>query len=291
MIDLLWGVHCYCSYCPRCGTANGAGHRFCAAHIDRQAGTQKEAGPVRATLRIGDGDAQRLRHLDIRQTFNIVKDEGGAVVQRQLVDRRGQRHAQFGLARWVMHARRPVGDWRGVLAVLVEHWQHLIERDFATSTGPVAKLLVSGIGDDPVEPGAEGRLTPERVDLPDHGPERVLHDFLGVSRVSRDAAREAIRAVAVTGDETLRGGWLSALQRLHEKIIAIDSRRSRLTHRHPFPRLGLVHQQARFLPLGEGLWQTPPDGDAHPRRAARFRDQFTSVSRIPSTPTMTLAPW
>src|SRR5437660_6519856 len=112
MIDLLWGVHCYCSYCPRCGTANGAGHRLCAAHIDRQAGTQKEAGPVRATLRIVDGNAQRLRHLDIRQTFNIAKKDDGAVVRWQLLDRRRQRHAQFGLARWVIDARRPVGDWR-----------------------------------------------------------------------------------------------------------------------------------------------------------------------------------
>src|SRR2546428_7212845 len=164
-------------------------------HEAPEALSEKQSGPVRATLRIGDGDAQRLRHLDIRQTFNIVKDEGGAVVQRQLVDRRGQRHAQFGLARWVLHARRPVGDRRRVLAVLVERRQYLIERDFVTSTWPVAKLLVGGIGNDPVEPGAEGRLTPERVDLPDHGPERVLHDFLGVPRVSRDAAREAIRAV------------------------------------------------------------------------------------------------
>src|SRR2546428_6913978 len=54
-------------------------------------------------------------------------------------------------------------------AVLVEQRQHLVERDFATSTWPVAKLLVSGIGDDTVEPGAEGRLAPERVDLLDHG--------------------------------------------------------------------------------------------------------------------------
>src|SRR5437667_1052619 len=116
-----------------------------------------------------------------------------------------------------------------MLAVLVEHRQHFIERDLATSTWPAAKLLVGGIGDDPVEPRAEGRLTPERVDLPDHGPERVLHDFLGVPRVSRDAAREAIRAVAVGGDEKLCSGRLPAPQRLHEKIIAIDSRRSRFS--------------------------------------------------------------
>src|SRR2546425_3630122 len=221
MIDLLWGVHCYCSYCPRCGTANGAGHRFCAAHIDRQAGTQKEAGPVRATLRIGDGNAQRLRPLDIRQTFNIVKKDDGAVVRWQLLDRRRQRHAQFGLARWVIDARRPVGDWRHMLAALVERRQHLIERDFATSTWPVAKLLVGGIGDDPVEPGAEGRFTPERVDLPDHGPEGVLHDLLGIRVVARDADRQTIDAVAVHGHQRLGGPRLVPAQPLHQVCISI----------------------------------------------------------------------
>src|SRR2546426_1045228 len=70
---------------------------------------------------------------------------------------------------------------------------------------------------------------------------------------------------------------------------------SSLTHRHyfpHFPRLCLVHRQACFFPLGEGPWQTPPDGDARiPVGRRRFSDQFTSVSRIPSTPSVTLAPW
>src|SRR2546428_4738120 len=221
MIDLLWGVHCYCSYCPRCGTANGAGHRFFAAHIDRQAGTQKEAGPVRATFRIGDCNAQRLRHLDIRQTFNIVKKDDGAVVRWQLLDRRRQRHAQFGLARWVIDARRPVGAWRHMLAALVERRQHLIERDFATSTWPVAKLLVGGIGDDPVEPGAEGRFTPERVDLPDHGPEGVLHDLLGIRVVARDADRQTIDAGAIPRHQRLGGPRLVPAQPLYQVCISI----------------------------------------------------------------------
>src|SRR3989441_6892790 len=137
----------------------------------------------------------------MRETYDIVQDEYGAVVRRQLVDRRGQRHTQFGLAGLVVQARRPVGDRRGVLAVLVEQREGLVERDVAASVSPAAELLVGGVGDDAVEPGAEGRLTPERVDLPDHGPERVLHDFLGVLRGSCDADRQAIRAIAVRRSE------------------------------------------------------------------------------------------
>src|ERR1700704_2000861 len=55
-------------------------------HEAPEALSEKESGPVRAIFRSGDGNAQRLRPLDTRQTFNIMKDEGGAVVQRQLVD-------------------------------------------------------------------------------------------------------------------------------------------------------------------------------------------------------------
>src|SRR5713101_4444609 len=91
-------------------------------------------------------------------SINLIGRASWQLVPPMTIDRRRQRHAQFGLARWVIDARRPVGDWRHMLAVLVERRQHLIERDFATSTWPVAKLLVGSIGDDPVEPGAEGRF-------------------------------------------------------------------------------------------------------------------------------------
>lgn len=55
---------------------------------------------------------------------------------------------------------------------------------------PCAEFLVRRIGDDAVQPGAEGQLTPEGIDLPDHAPERVLHDLLGVLFVSGDPRRQ-----------------------------------------------------------------------------------------------------
>ena len=108
--------------------------------------------------------------------------------------------------------------------VLVEYRQHLVERDFTTSAWPAAKLLVGGIGDDSVEPGTEGRLTSEGVDFPDHGPERVLHDFLGVLRASHDVVRQAVRAIAIRGDEKLRRGRFASPQRLYELMVTIDLR-------------------------------------------------------------------
>src|SRR3989442_14017628 len=96
----------------------------------------------------------------MRETFDIVQDEDGAVVRRQLVDRRGQRHTQFGLAGLVVQARGPVGDRRGGLPLLVEQREGLVERDVAASVSPAAALLVRGVGAYAVKAGPQSRLTP-----------------------------------------------------------------------------------------------------------------------------------
>src|SRR2546430_13008094 len=57
-----------------------------------------------------------------------------------------------------------------------EERQHLVQRQLSPPALPAAELLVGGIRDDAIEPGPEGRLAAEGVDLSDHGPERVLED-------------------------------------------------------------------------------------------------------------------
>src|SRR2546426_3295093 len=105
----------------------------------------------------------------MRETFDIVQDEDGAVVRRQLVDRRGQRHTQFGLAGLVVQARRPGGDRRGALAVLVEQRGGLVQRDVAATVLTAAEVLVRGGGDDAAESRDERRRPPGRVHLPHYG--------------------------------------------------------------------------------------------------------------------------
>jgi len=112
------------------------------------------------------------------------------------------------------------------MVTVVDDRKNLVERDLVASVRGAAKLLVGGVGGDPVDPRSQSRSPPERVDLADHVPERVLDGFLGIRPIPCDPDRQAIRAVAVGGDETLGGGRLAQAQRLHELLVTIDSHRS-----------------------------------------------------------------
>src|SRR5215467_9040715 len=96
--------------------------------------------------------------------------------------------------------------------ILIERRQSFVERDMDEGSGTSADLFVSGIAGDPVDPGSERRVTPERVDLPHDAPEGILDGILGILSVARDPRGEAIRAVAVCGDEPLGGGRLTQTQ-------------------------------------------------------------------------------
>jgi len=104
---------------------------------------------------------------------------------------------------------------------LVEERQHLVQRQLLFAVPPAAQLLVGRVRDDAVEPGSERRLTAEAVDLPDHGPERVLYDFFRILAVAGDAAREAIRTLAISRHETLCRHRLVPAERFDKIAIAI----------------------------------------------------------------------
>src|SRR5262249_60035532 len=91
------------------------------------------------------------------------------------------------------------------------------------STAPAANLLIGGVRDDPIEPGAERGLASEGLDLADHRPERVLHDLLGILLVSGDANPQAIRAVTVRRDEMVRCARVTATEGLDQPAIAIEN--------------------------------------------------------------------
>src|SRR5262249_20707093 len=74
---------------------------------------------------------------------------------------------------------------------------------------------------DAVEPGAEARISPERVDLPCHAQDRVLHDFLGIRAAAGDAHCQAEDTISVQSDQRLRGPGLVPAQRVHQTFVAI----------------------------------------------------------------------
>src|SRR6266436_1008641 len=49
--------------------------------------------------------------------------------------------------------------------ILVERGQNFVERDIDECLWTSANLFVGVVADDPVDPGSEGRVTPERIDL------------------------------------------------------------------------------------------------------------------------------
>src|SRR5438445_13236980 len=93
--------------------------------------------------------------------------------------------------------------------ILVERGQNFVERDVERDIDEClwtsANLFVGAVADDPVDPGSEGRVTPERIDLPHHAPDRILDALLGILLATRDSDRQALRAVATRRSEPISG--------------------------------------------------------------------------------------
>src|SRR5215475_11066738 len=108
--------------------------------------------------------------------------------------------------------------------ILIEQRQSFIERDTDDGSWTSADLFVSGIADDPVDPGSEGRVTPERVNLADHAQEGVLDGFFGIVLVARDSYRQAIGSIAIRGNKSLCRRRLLLAQGRQQLLIRIESR-------------------------------------------------------------------
>src|SRR5262245_15281139 len=108
--------------------------------------------------------------------------------------------------------------------ILIERRPDIVERDIVECTSTSADPLVGGVGDDAVKPGAESRVTPERVDLAEHAPESILDGLLRIRLVACDSHRQAIGSVAKGGDERLCRHRVVLAQGRQELVIPIESR-------------------------------------------------------------------
>src|SRR5690242_21006771 len=88
-------------------------------------------------------------------------------------------------------------------AIVIERRQNFVERDIAECPWTSADLLIGGVADDAVDPGSEGRVTPERIDLPHRVPKRILDSFLGVLLVARNPCRQPISSIAIRSEKSL----------------------------------------------------------------------------------------
>src|SRR5215510_8554323 len=110
-----------------------------------------------------------------------------------------------------------------MMAFLVEAGKDFVERDLVASVRLTATLLVSSVRRDSINPRSERRLPSECVDPSDRVPERVLHGFLGILLVTGDPERQAIRALAVSGDEPFGRRRLAPPQAIDERLVAVGS--------------------------------------------------------------------
>src|SRR2546427_1401302 len=182
---------------------------------------------MHARLDDRDSEPEGLRDLLIRSPLDVAQHQRCPGGSWKVVDRRGQRHSQLGLRGWIARSRRPVDLGSDMTAALVEERQHLVQRQLLFAVPPAAQLLVGRVRDDAVEPGSERRLTAEAVDLPDHGPERVLYDFFRILAVAGDAAPAALCYPAILRHETLCRHRLLPAARLGQNALPL-----------PAPRIG-----------------------------------------------------
>src|SRR5215475_2781613 len=133
---------------------------------------------MHARLHGGDADAQDRSHLGRRPALDVPHDQGGAIERWHGFEGRAQDEPYVDAPGGVVDGDGPVDDGARMASVSVEYREHLIESELETLTAPAPGLLEGRIGDDPIEPRSEGRLAPERVDLANRVPERVLDDFL-----------------------------------------------------------------------------------------------------------------
>src|SRR5262249_52394558 len=100
---------------------------------------------------------------------------------------------------------------------------------------------VRAVCGDAIEPGAKGRIPPERLDPPDDLQEGVLDDLLGIRAAAGDVHCQAVDPICVKHHQRLDGPKLLPAQRFHHICVAICAR-SRISERQ------FLHFD--FLPCG-----------------------------------------
>ena len=131
------------------------------------------------------------------------------------------------MKRRILDPRGPVLKFRGML---VDDHRTSVHPTLLMPRTSTANFRVGAVCGDAIEPGAEGRITSERVDLPRHAQDRVLDDFLGIWAAAGDAHGQAVDTISVQSDQRLHSPGLMPAQRFHQICVAIRAP-SRITER------------------------------------------------------------
>ena len=212
--------------------------------------TGPESGPgtCKALPRAGearfdsaDGDAEGEGDLVVAQAIDFTQHDGGALIERQLIECLLQPRGQFLLGEDAVRRRVAV---RAELAVqrdvLIE--RHLIR---PVATAPEAVPVARLVDGDAVDPGAEARLTAEPV----NGAEDAKEDFL------REIQRFVVIAEQVHGqldDHPLVFGHELRTGRFLTGRTALDERRLSAAYVAPTGNARLLHGDLHYTKLDPG---------------------------------------
>ena len=187
-----------------------------------QALSQEQSRAMHTRPGVDDGEAEGPGDFLVREPVDVSQKHDGAVVGGQFRDGAAEYHPKLRLASRVVEAHRPVGDRRGVAAVLIEHGKQVVQRDVGAAAATAPAMLMGRVGHDPIEPRAERRVSTKRIDFPYHGKESVLHGFLGILRVPRDPRGQPPGAVTVGSHQILDGHRITPAEGRDERGIPVD---------------------------------------------------------------------
>jgi hypothetical protein len=146
------------------------------------------SSPSAAALHRAARHLQHLSRVLDRVAHHVDEDQGRALVGGQALQRGRNLHGDLALARLVGQRRVALGGL-----------DQLVVGD--RPDGLAAHPVEAGVDDDPVQPGGDGRLTPEGAGLAVGGDEGVLHGVGGLVGVAERAQGDGPHAVAVPLDD------------------------------------------------------------------------------------------
>ena len=158
---------------------------------------------MKAGLGGPDRDVEAIRYLGQRQIEVVVEDEHGPLLEGQPPE------GSFELV--------PILDGERVVGAVgaLDRQDSDLGRPAPSTPG----LRVTGIGQDPVEPGLEAIRVTERAELPPGRDERGLDGVRGEVGVAQDPTRDRHALVADRSGEGVEGLFVAPLRPIDERSL------------------------------------------------------------------------
>lgn len=187
------------------------------------AGRADQPAAVQARLQRLVLDLELAARFFRREPAQVAQDDRLAIDRRQFRHRDAQRVAHLPPVHELVAEVGPVGRLQGARREVVERADRLVGHFVAARRPGRAQARHGGVEGDAVDPGREGGVAAEPVDLVPHLEQHVLHDFFGVFLVARVAQRQLEHLGAVGPGQLGHGAVVAGLQAFDECGIGVGA--------------------------------------------------------------------